>query len=324
MAEIEKGAKIELIPVRAIKPSPVQLVVINPEVERALLEDMRKGVDSIDPIRVRRLTPEEIEECKAKYPHAIYEVIDGHKRLRNAELLHWEQIKAIVMDVSREEAYEIAYRKNRERGLIDPMLEALYFKHLYIDLKLPAYKIAEKFNLSESYVRKVIARVRIEPEAVRKIVRQTIVGKPLKGKHLDAIATAPPEAQPKLAEKVVEEKLSPKEAEIVVQAVTQKPEILTLPKPKLVEEARKIVVSPPVTKPPEEVILERAKEVGKHYPPIVVDYVITRYKGKYLEDVLKAIFWLLWSKLDEASMENVTAEAIKMAGEKGFEQPVVG
>jgi len=323
MAEIEKGAKIELIPVRAIKPSPVQLVVINPEVERALLEDMRKGVDSIDPIRVRRLTPEEIEECKAKYPHAIYEVIDGHKRLRNAELLHWEQIKAIVMDVSREEAYEIAYRKNRERGLIDPMLEALYFKHLYIDLKLPAYKIAEKFNLSESYVRKVIARVRIEPEAVRKIVRQTIVGKPLKGKHLDAIATAPPEAQPKLAEKVVEEKLSPKEAKIVAQAVTKKPEILALPKPKLIEEAEKIV-SPPIEKPPEEIALERFKEVGKHYPTIIVGYVASKYTGKYLEDVLKAIFWLLWQKLDETSRENITAEAIKMAGEKGFEQPIVG
>jgi len=84
----------------------------------------------------------------------------------------------------------------------------------------------------------------------------------------------------------------------------------------------KLVQAP--SKTPEEIALERFKEVGKHYPTIIVGYVASKYTGKYLEDVLKAIFWLLWQKLDETSRENITAEAIKMAGEKGFEQPIIG
>ena len=43
-----------------------------------------------------------------------------------------------------------------------------------------------------------------------------------------------------------------------------------------------------------------------------------------MEDVLKAVFWTLWSGLDEAGRESVTAEAIRLAGEKGFAQPIVG
>jgi len=172
MAEIEKEGRIRLIPVRSIKPSPIQLTTIDPEIERMLLEDMRKGAHRITPILVRPLTPEEKEACKERYPNAEYEMIDGNKRLRNAELLQWDQIPAVVLDISREESFEISYRKNKERGTVDPMLEALYFKHLYIDRKLPAFKIAEMFTLTEKYVRQVISRVGIEKEAVRKIIRQ--------------------------------------------------------------------------------------------------------------------------------------------------------
>lgn len=237
MAEIGKEAKTELF-IRIIKPLPMQLGVMDYETEAMLREDMRK-TKRIDPIWVRKLTPEEKEECKARYPQAEYEVIDGNKRFRNAELLQWETIPAIVLDVSREEAYEIAYRKNKERGKIDPMLEALYFKHLYIEKKLPAFKIAEMFNISEKYVHKVMKRVRIQPEAARELVRQTAIAKSLTGKHLEAIASTPPEKQLPLTKKVIEEHLSAKETKIVADAVAKKPAILELPKPKLVEEAKK-------------------------------------------------------------------------------------
>ena len=324
MAEVEKGAKIELIPLRAIKPLPLQLTTIDPEVERMLLEDMRKGSERIDPILVRRLTSEEKEACKERYPKAEYEVIDGHKRLRNAELLLWEQIKAIVVDVSRDEAFEISYRKNKERGTVDPMLEAIYFKHLYIDKKLPAFKIAEMLSLSEKYVRRVIARVGIETEAVRKIVRQAVIGKPLTGKHLDAIAKTPPEKQPVIVEKIAKEGLTAKEAKIVAEAVAKKPAILELPKPKLVEEAKKITTPPPPPPPkPEEIAYEKAMEAKQYYPATMVGYIYERYKGEHFQDVLKAATWLLWSKLTEEEREKNTAEAIKL-GSRGFKEPISG
>jgi ParB/RepB/Spo0J family partition protein len=324
MSEIEKEAKIELIPLKKLKPLSIQLGVIDHETEAMLREDMRK-TKRIDPVWVRVLTAEEKEECKAKYPQAEFEIIDGHKRFRNAELLHWETVPAIVFDVSREEAYAIAYRKNKERGAIDPMLEALYFKHLYIDLKLPAHKIAEMFDINEKYVYNVLKRVQIQPEATREIVRQTAIAKPLTGKHLEAIASAPPEVQLPLTKKVIEEHLSAKEAKIVAKAATAKPTILELPKPKLVEEAKKMVTPPPPPTPPKPIEEIALTELKKDYPAILVDYVFTRYKGKLIKDVIKATIWVAWwKKLTEAEREEVVQEAVKMAGEKGYEEPIVG
>ncbi|MEM3553983.1 MAG: hypothetical protein QW658_03390, partial [Candidatus Bathyarchaeia archaeon] len=66
-------------------------------------------------------------------------------------------------------------------------------------------------------------------------------------------------------------------------------------------------------------------ELKEHYPMILIDYIYTRYKGKYLKDVIKAsIFIVFWEKLTEEQREEVAQRAIKMAGERGFEQPIVG
>jgi ParB-like chromosome segregation protein Spo0J len=313
---------IRQIPIRKLKPLSIQIGVMSQDIEAMLREDMRKK-KRIDPVWVRILKPEEMEESKSKYPDAEFEIIDGHKRVRNAEILHWEIVPALVFDVSREEAYIMAYRKNKERGIVDPMLEALYFKHLYIDLKLPAYKIAEMFDITERYVFNVLKRIQIQPEATREIVRQTAIAKPLTGKHLEAIASASPQVQLPLTKKVIEHHLSAKEAKIVAKAATAKPTILELPKPKLVEEAKKIVVPPPSPpKPIEEIALT---ELKKDYPAILVDYVFTRYKGKLIKDVIKAAIWVAWwKKLTETEREEAIQEAVKMAGERGYEEPVVG
>jgi ParB/RepB/Spo0J family partition protein len=256
MAEIEKEAKIWLIPLRKIKPLPLNVNLIDHETDKMLLEDMRRNPEGIDPIIVRRLTPEEREAAKERYPFAEYEIIDGHKRFANAQLLHWDTIPARVLEVSREEAFETNYRKNRERGTIDPMAEALYFKHLYIDQKMKAEEIASKFNLSEDYVRKVLARVGIKPEVARRIMWEIRAGHPITGKHLEVVAKAPEDKQEKVVEAIIKKGLSAKEAKLVVDALTKKPEatetLLELPKEKLVEEAKKIAPPPPPPSKQEE------------------------------------------------------------------------
>jgi len=328
MAETEKEGKIELIPIEQLKPLPMHFTVIGREEEDMLREDMKtKDVNSIDPLLVRRMTPEEVEEAKEKYPFAKYEIIDGHTRWEIAKLLKWSEIRAVVKECSRDEAYILNYKRNRERGLVDPMLEAMCFNYFY-QKGYTASQIAEMFHKKETTVWSTLRRLKVGKEARRKIVQQAFMGKPITAKHIEVVATLPEDKQPKLVETIAEKGLSVKEARKVAKALATKPEtverILELPKPKLVEEAEKIVTPPLKPKTPEEEIFERAEEARRHYPPIVVDYVVTRYKGKYLEDVLKAVFWKLWSMLDEAGREGVTAEAIRMAGEKGFVQPIVG
>jgi hypothetical protein len=73
--------------------------------------------------------------------------------------------------------------------------------------------------MTERYVRQILGRVGIQPEVTRKIVTQSIVGKPLTGKHLDAIAKAPPEKQAQITDVIIEDKLSAKQAQRIVEAV---------------------------------------------------------------------------------------------------------
>jgi hypothetical protein len=75
-------------------------------------------------------------------------------------------------------------------------------------------------------------------------------------------------------------------------------------------------------KSPEEIAMTALR---RDYPTILVDYVFTRYQGEFLKDVIKATIWYIWwKKLTEEEREEAVREAIKMAGEKGYEEPVVG
>jgi len=328
MLEIEKEGKIELIPIEQLKPLPMHFTVIGREEEDMLREDMKtRDVNSIDPILVRKMTLEEIEEAKEKYPFAKYEIIDGHTRWEIAKLLKWSEMRAVVKECSRDEAYILNYKRNKERGLVDPMLEAVCFNYFY-QKGFTATQLAEKFGVSEPRVWQILKRMKVEKEARKKILQKAFMGKPISAKHIEVVAALPEDKQPKLVETIAEKGLSVKEARKVAKALVTKPDaaekILELPKPKLVEEAEKIVVSP-AQKTPEEEIFERAMELKEHYPMILIDYMYTRYKGKYLKDVIKAsIFIVFWEKLTESEREEVAQKAIKMAGERGFEEPVIG
>jgi len=204
--------EIQLVPVDSIKPAWLNLSRYNAEVIDMLVADIRvggaRGVYRIDPILVRRLPPEEAK------PPLIYEVVDGYKRLEAAKRLGLPAVRARIIDADREEALELNYRKNKERGVIDEVLEAFYFLHLTEDLKMPIYQIAEKFGMKESAAASIISRAKLTKEA-RKIIWRDVAagGKIFTKRHLEVLSSAPPEVQARLAAIIYEGKLSPSEAE---------------------------------------------------------------------------------------------------------------
>jgi len=351
--------KVVVVPPEKIVPLPYNVCKMDWETDLMLREDMKlehTGRHKIDPILLRRLTPEEKQEYEKQGKLDVeYMLIDGHSRWMAACDLHWKGIRAIITDMTLEEARELNYKKNKVRGKVDPMREAAYFHYLHKEKKMTVSEITERFGMSEKEVDRILSRLRITPEA-RNILRLARAeGTPVSPTHYEIIGSTPPEKQKDLAEIIVKHKLSkrhaevaksalqkglpsekavevvktvkkakipPKEAKKIVHAVAVKPEIIE-ELPKLPKEEVKARVEEAV-RPPEDVFLSRVEAAKRHYPPIVVDYVATRYKGRYLEDVLKAVFWTLWSRLDEAGREEATREAIRLAGEKGFELPIVG
>ena len=261
--------RVEFVPVDSIKPAWLNLSRHDAEVVEMLVADIRaggaRGIYRIDPILLRRLPPEEAK------PPVIYEVIDGHKRLEAAKRLGLPAIRARIIDADREEALELNYRKNKERGEVDEVLESFYFLHLAEDLKMPAYQIAERFGMKESVVASIISRARLTKEARRIIWRDVAAGgKSFTRKHLEVLSSAPPEIQAKLAAMIYERKLSPQEAERakeLLAAGAPEEEAAAQAKKgiKLKEAAQGIVERgrrPPEPKPPEPKLPKPAEAPG--------------------------------------------------------------
>jgi len=282
--------KIEIIPLDQIVPLPYNVCKMDSEAELMLKSDMTRvetvGMFKIDPILLRRLTPEEIEEYKGKGKlNARWQIVDGHRRWFAAQDLGWHEIRAVITDMTLDEAREFNYKKNKIRGTVDPMREAAYFRYLIDVKKMTADKIAEKFGITPRRVDQILARVK-GAEPLKKILRESAFPtEKVEAWHYEIVGTVEePEKREKLAEIIVKEdlsgrealvakeaiekniqpekavkiaktmrreKLAPKEAKIVVEAIAKKPEaeILELPKPKLVEEALKIVTPPAPPKP---------------------------------------------------------------------------
>lgn len=256
--------KIELVPLQFIKPLPGNVTTIGREEDMMLRTDMTRiesrGLYKIDPIFLRRLTPEEIQDIRSKYPFAIYELIDGHSRWNAARELGWNQIRAIIIDATREEALEKNYMKNKARGSIDPLREAMYFRHLHEDLKMDTFKIAEKFGITHGRVSQILQRAKIDKEVRRKIV--TRVTKGLSGKHLEAIASLrQPEKQMELTDAIIEGKLSRREAEKAKEAIEK-----GLPKEEAVKAAKTSIPQEKI-----EIGQIRCPECGTSYNILHID-----------------------------------------------------
>ena len=237
--------ELKLIPLQEIIPLPTNVTVIDKEEDMMLRTDMTriesKGLYKIDPILVRKLSPEEIEKIKAKqaWSQAHYQIVDGHSRFYAARELGWSQIRARVVEAALEEAYAINYKKNKARGKVDPMREAVYFKHLNEDLQLTQDKIADMFGISLGRVSQIIKRTKISRNARHEIFTRVKMEKPLSGKHLEVVASVPEEKQVELVDTIIEGKLSTKQAEKAKEAIEK-----GLPKEEAVKEAK--APTPPV------------------------------------------------------------------------------
>lgn len=364
----EEEEKIVPVPLHQIVPLPYNVCTMDADTDLMLKTDMTrietKGRKRIDPILLRRLTPEEIEEYRKKgNPSAQYMIVDGHSRWEAARELGWHEIRAIITDMTLDEAREFNYKKNKVRGTVDPLREAAYFRYLRDTKKMKIDEIAEKFGITHRRVEQILSRIKIA-EPVKEILKRGEPGFTPSPKHYEILGSVEqPEKQKQLAEIMVKEelsrreaevakeaiekglspektvqivktvkreKLAPKEARKLIQAVAVKPEIaeeiIKLPKEKLVAEAEKIISPPPPPPKAEELRAKMLEELTVHYPPIIVDYAYTRYKGPLLKEVIKAmIFHAFWDKLTEEEREEVALKSIKEVEEKGkFEEPVIG
>ena len=203
-------SEISWIDVSQIVPNSYNPNTMLKDTYEALLEDARQhGAEALDPILVR---PLDFVEGKQQY-----EIVDGENRWKAAGVLGWIRLRAIIKNVTLDEAKAINYRKNRERGTLDPFKEAQLFKS-ELDLEMTQEQIGSKYGISQDQVSKRLSLLNITEETKAITTRVVMEKTEVTPSHLEIIASVrEPEKQKEIAEKVISQGLSVRETEAEVK-----------------------------------------------------------------------------------------------------------
>jgi len=145
-----------LIEVSKIEPNPWNPNMMGDREYQTLKEDMRvHGVEGVDPVLV---SPKDIFYSKAFHTE-IYVIVDGEHRWRAAGELKWEKIRCDVESIKEDEAKALCYRRNSERGTLDPFKEAVLFK----TEQGTQAQIAQKYGVDPTTVSHRLSLLKLAP-----------------------------------------------------------------------------------------------------------------------------------------------------------------
>jgi ParB/RepB/Spo0J family partition protein len=179
----------EYLSVALIEPNRFNPNVMQEAEFQALKKDMgQNGPEGVDPILV---SPHNSFYMDDK-PNSFYIIVDGEHRWKAAKELLWDKVRCEVREINEIDAKGICYRKNKDRGSIDPFKEASLFKS-ELDLDLKQKDIAEKYLVAESTVSQRLSLLNLSSE-VKTEIQKFPRGK-ITPSHLEPIATLPSEQQ---------------------------------------------------------------------------------------------------------------------------------
>lgn len=111
------------------------------------------------------VSPKNVFYNEPKAEDGIYVIIDGEHRWKAAEELGWDSIPCEIRNLGEELSKAMSYRRNKERGNIDPIKEAALFKS-EIDQGLTQDAVARKYNVSRPYVANRLGLVQLGEKVV--------------------------------------------------------------------------------------------------------------------------------------------------------------
>jgi ParB/RepB/Spo0J family partition protein len=106
---------------------------------------------------------------------APYKIVDGHRRIKAFKKLGWEKIKAIVRDLSGEDASTISFVRNVKRKNLSLMEKASAIYEYYENKKKTAKEISELLGVSERQIKRYLELVKF-PKFIRDAVDAELIG----------------------------------------------------------------------------------------------------------------------------------------------------
>ena len=226
-----------LIEVEKIKPNPYQpRTVIKDDSLFELAQSIRKfGI--LQPLVVQK-----IEVPKENGVDVYYELIAGHRRLEAAKMIGLERVPAIVRKLpQKKEQLEIAVIENLQREDLSPIEVARAFARLSDEFGMTQREIALRIGKSRQAIANALRLLQL-PEEAQKALEE----KKISETHARILLLLEnPEDQKFLLEKIINDNLTTRQAQILAQKLIKKEAQQTLSafekKPKKIETSFKEV-----------------------------------------------------------------------------------
>lgn len=251
-----EGQRLDEIPVGDIKPNPRQP---RQRFDKESIEQMARSIEAfgvVQPIICRPVGTE-------------YELIAGERRWRAAREAGLEKIPAVIKESTETDSLEIALIENLHRDDLNGIEEANAYQQLLDDFGITHEELSRRVGKSRAAITNTIRLLQLPAE----IQKDVMEGKLSTG-HARALLAMQeePEAQKKLAARIVKEGLSVRQTEELARASADLPvedtaEATTREKVPTPEEAKEIF------KKLEEVLETRVRgSMGKRKGRMVVEF----------------------------------------------------
>lgn len=184
------------LPISQIVPNKDQPRKLFKEQELSELSDSIKQNGVLQPLLVRK-------------KGAQYEIVAGERRYQAAKLAGLKEVPVIIKDIDDDEVFKLALIENLQRSDLSPLEEARGYRQLIKERGLTQDETAKLVSKSRSAVTNTLRLLDLPSE-----VQQFVEDGSLTAGHARAILAVPSEeGRIKLAQKVVDEKLSVRQTE---------------------------------------------------------------------------------------------------------------
>jgi len=146
-----------------------------------------------------------------------YELIAGERRWRAAKLAGLAKIPALVREYTDKEIMEVSLIENIQRQDLNPVEEAEAFKNLIDEYKMKQDDLAERVSKSRSAITNALRLLKLD-EKVKAMLAEGLI---TTGHARALIAVEDKDKQQQLATKIFDEKLSVRETEKLVKALSE-------------------------------------------------------------------------------------------------------
>ena len=178
------------------------------------IELLRELADSIQEVGI--LQPIVVRKKDDKY----YEIIAGERRWRAAKLAKLKEVPVVVRDFTPEEVMEAALIENIQRQDLNPIEEAKAFENLINEYKMTQEDVAKKVSKSRAQISNIIRLLKLDDQ-----IQTLVVSGELSTGHARALlALGDPNDMHDVAKTIIDNDLSVRETEKLIQSMLDKPE----------------------------------------------------------------------------------------------------